>query len=35
MKIPMCRPCSCGLPQNTGSLAEWAMSLDTGTSGWE
>jgi hypothetical protein len=30
-KIPMCRPCSSGSPQKTGSLALAAMSLDTGT----
>ena len=32
MKIPMCRPCSSGLPQNTGSFAASTMSLETGTS---
>ena len=34
MKIPMSRPWSWAEPQNTGSLAEAATVLDTGTEDW-
>ena len=34
MKMPMCRPCRIGSPQNTGSFAPATMSLETGTSCW-
>ena len=34
MKSPTCRPCSCGSPQNTGSFALAATSLETGIDFW-
>src|SRR5690348_7107997 len=33
MNSPTCRPCSCGLPQNTGSFADCVTSLEIGTEG--
>src|SRR3954471_11207240 len=33
MNSPMWRPCSSGLPQNTGSLADGSTSLEIGTDG--
>src|SRR3954454_5824186 len=33
MNSPMCSPCSCGLPHQTGSFADDVTSLEVGTDG--